>query len=620
MSVVAEYYMYWDLIILTHSRTSVVEQQQLMAREETRMVLRRARDDASSYIDLSAEQASILQRTIDSGGPDPEAMFNFDDLALDSHAYRSAFRSLMRREFEERSRKKMVSPTKTDDKGEISDRAQSGPTTGEPAEHSDGLDLVSPLTAKEVEDRVHGNGPPLTFEESNDRSKGKERHSSRPIDVRSDTNSSLNVEGQPSRPLATPHSDMANTSIARDSLDNGSQSAEAHIFNQTHQQGSVADADPGIADEFSSWRYPIGVLKLSIKKASGLRKFSIFRKPSTYVRAVVSPAVASDSEQDRAMADVSMSLDSTSIIKDDTEPVYNAVRYAYLFHVNQKIRLEVMAARKVVPDYSLGVVVVELRDYILQDVKGGYLPHDKHDRRSASLQPGVGAQNSDPFVAGFLDYELAFYPCLHAVYLPNNHHGGVEVDAVSSQLGKHPQGTLGGSQSPESRTNEVQLTVSKALSMHEKGMVIFKMNIVDLLHGERLCIHVRAPGMHCLSKSTLKTSITVCFFPLTWLSDMEIGLHVPGPEGKTSPVRASLATLLLNPLSLLRSTFVSLLLFSPSYVQKMSNFKSLYAEHTYNKRTPVTPFCVSCPGFQVTGCLFFRTSSNTTGPTPKTIL
>lgn len=92
---------------LSVERTSVVEQQQLLAQEETRTVLRRARDDASSYVDLSGEQLSVLQGTITSDGTaNLDAVFDFDDPALDSHAYRSAFRSFVKKEYDDRRKQK----------------------------------------------------------------------------------------------------------------------------------------------------------------------------------------------------------------------------------------------------------------------------------------------------------------------------------------------------------------------------------------------------------------------------------------------------------------------------------------------------------------------------------
>ncbi|KAK4222727.1 hypothetical protein QBC38DRAFT_448020 [Podospora fimiseda] len=85
-------------LLLQAMQMTVLEQQKLMAKDGNQKLLKQARDDASSYIDLTDDQSSILQGSMVTAGNGMDAFFDFDDLALDSQAYRAAFRSLLRKD------------------------------------------------------------------------------------------------------------------------------------------------------------------------------------------------------------------------------------------------------------------------------------------------------------------------------------------------------------------------------------------------------------------------------------------------------------------------------------------------------------------------------------------
>ncbi|KAK4221953.1 hypothetical protein QBC38DRAFT_460922 [Podospora fimiseda] len=87
------------LMLLLHSmQMTVLDQQKLMAKDDNQKLFKRARDDASSYIDLTDEHLSVLQGSMATAGQGMETAFEFDDLALDSHAYRAAFRLLLKKD------------------------------------------------------------------------------------------------------------------------------------------------------------------------------------------------------------------------------------------------------------------------------------------------------------------------------------------------------------------------------------------------------------------------------------------------------------------------------------------------------------------------------------------
>ena len=229
--------------------------------------------------------------------------------------------------------------------------------------------------------------------------------------------------------------------------------------------------------------------------------------------------------------------DQTPVFKSNTSPEYNTDLYVYILGSDKPIRLEVMESRKIGPDRILGFVLVDPRDYVLQDAEGDYLPHENYEKRRDGLQLAVGGQDSH--ADGVLEYGATFYPCLQPLYLPEEYGG--RVYDVSDQGGECPR------RSP----NKICLTIAKALSAYEKGLVIFKMDLVWFVHPD-MSFRIDGRGMRQLSqKSTQNRGITVCFFPITWFDDIVIEVQDSRRRGR----RLSLFP--HNPLDLLRSTIVS---------------------------------------------------------------
>ncbi|KAK3986467.1 hypothetical protein QBC44DRAFT_361546 [Cladorrhinum sp. PSN332] len=91
-----------SLLLQTIQLSTVTDQQRLITRQENQQLLRRARDTASSYIDFSDETVSVFHQSLATKDTEFDADFDFDALALDSPAYRAAFRALLLRDREDR--------------------------------------------------------------------------------------------------------------------------------------------------------------------------------------------------------------------------------------------------------------------------------------------------------------------------------------------------------------------------------------------------------------------------------------------------------------------------------------------------------------------------------------
>ncbi|KAM7183480.1 hypothetical protein V8F33_013561 [Rhypophila sp. PSN 637] len=392
------------LLLQAIQMTSVVEQQQLMAQRETRTVLKWIRDDASSYIDPRLEQSSILQGTIMSNDADPDAVFDFDDLVLDSQAYKSAFRSFMKKEHASRSTLRDIGPPQTTEAltmaaGNKLDR--SSPAIGLPV-----TGLQTFPQAKESEEPTEIEVETRMLESPKDSGQcfsepptgaglGASNSIRSHLDSRATTatiSTSVNSTGRGSSSGTKETSIVSDSSAtlnSRPESDNlGTNTNVSRVSDPSNHIFLLSEAFPSIPDDLGHHQRPVGVLRLRIIK-SDLTNYNRAGNPNSYVR-----VMSSGGHKGR-----------TLVAQDNTAPSYNEVLYIPIDDFQGKLTMQVVDMRRPSTDRSLGTVTIDPLDYVWQSQEGEYVSQDRRLARRA-LYGGV---------RGTVEFEASFYPCVRLV-------------------------------------------------------------------------------------------------------------------------------------------------------------------------------------------------------------
>lgn len=134
---------------------------------------------------------------------------------------------------------------------------------------------------------------------------------------------------------------------------------------------------------------PIGVLRVSVKRAEDLINLESIGKVDPYTRILLNGIQkARTTPQDSTL-----------------NPTWNEIYYVPVSSPNQKLTLEVMDVENLHADRTLGSVDVNLRDLINKDEKGKYIESVDDSERASKL-----IYKKEP--KGSITYSLSFYPAL----------------------------------------------------------------------------------------------------------------------------------------------------------------------------------------------------------------
>ena len=139
---------------------------------------------------------------------------------------------------------------------------------------------------------------------------------------------------------------------------------------------------------------PIGVMRIHLKSAQGLKNLEAVGKSDPYGRVLLS----------------GIQKGRTVTWKNNLNPEWDEVIYVPMHSAREKVVVEVMDEESVGKDRTLGQLEVAASDYISLGDEGEYLIHDTKDKAlSAELHIGHGPAK------GTLNYSVAFYPTLNVV-------------------------------------------------------------------------------------------------------------------------------------------------------------------------------------------------------------
>ncbi|KAK3997782.1 hypothetical protein QBC44DRAFT_45574 [Cladorrhinum sp. PSN332] len=345
------------LLLQAIQMTSVVEQQRLISKDGNRKVLRRARDDASSYVDLTDEQLSMLQGTVASETTGMDTMFDFDDLTLDSHAYRAAFRSLLRKNQESKG-KPPAAPSPTPADTQTIDTSSDSNLTE--------MGVVSEPPYLSTSPGGHPVSPSTDF----------------------DSQLAMNVG-------IAAHSAPG----ARDTSPGPPETMTPTILNVKNEM-TLSQLEFDVQADLAGQGVPIGVWRFHIKAAQGLQSGGLInRKPNTYI----------------CITAYDLTKVRTSVCQGNRNPQYDAVIYVPCMRETGIVYLQVMDARTLGGERELGMIEIDTSAFIKRDPHTGeYQAHDLKQLRSEGLRL-FGKPN------GILKYEVAFFPRIDAIITPSDH-------------------------------------------------------------------------------------------------------------------------------------------------------------------------------------------------------
>ncbi|KAI0970202.1 C2 domain-containing protein [Xylaria arbuscula] len=151
-------------------------------------------------------------------------------------------------------------------------------------------------------------------------------------------------------------------------------------------------AIPGALSSSGGYQTPVGVMRLHLKGAHGLRNFETMGKSDPYVRVLLSGI-----EKGR-----------TVTYRNTLDPEWDEVIYVPMHSARDRLTLDVMDAEKMGKDRSLGLVEVFAGDYMEQDENGEWLINEEKKTQEAGLRlHGKGIEK------GILTFNVSFFPCLN---------------------------------------------------------------------------------------------------------------------------------------------------------------------------------------------------------------
>ncbi|KAI1307734.1 C2 domain-containing protein [Xylaria venustula] len=151
-------------------------------------------------------------------------------------------------------------------------------------------------------------------------------------------------------------------------------------------------AIPGALSSSGGYQTPVGVMRLHLQSAHGLRNFETMGKSDPYVRVLLSGI-----EKGR-----------TVTYRNTLDPEWDEVIYVPMHSARDRLTLDVMDAEKMGKDRSLGLVEVFAGDYMEQDENGEWLINEEKKTQQAGLRlHGKGIEK------GTLTFTVSFFPCLN---------------------------------------------------------------------------------------------------------------------------------------------------------------------------------------------------------------
>ncbi|KAL2369755.1 hypothetical protein RJ035_005949 [Blastomyces gilchristii] len=140
--------------------------------------------------------------------------------------------------------------------------------------------------------------------------------------------------------------------------------------------------------------HPIGVMRIHIQRAKGLRNVETMGKSDPYTRVLLSGI-----EKGR-----------TVTFANNLNPEWDEVIYVPMHSPREKLILQVMDEETIGKDRPLGMVELSAADYIRENENGEYEVDDEKQQMSSGLR--IGGRGP---AKGILDYTVAFYPTLNVV-------------------------------------------------------------------------------------------------------------------------------------------------------------------------------------------------------------
>lgn len=136
---------------------------------------------------------------------------------------------------------------------------------------------------------------------------------------------------------------------------------------------------------------PIGVMRIHLKNARGIRNLETMGKSDPYARVLLSGI-----EKARTVTH-----------QNNLDPDFDEVLYVPMHSQREKLTVELLDQEKIGKDRTLGQVEILAEDYIRQGESGEWLISEKQDLIEGLKIHGKGSAK------GTLNYTVSFYPCLN---------------------------------------------------------------------------------------------------------------------------------------------------------------------------------------------------------------
>lgn len=136
---------------------------------------------------------------------------------------------------------------------------------------------------------------------------------------------------------------------------------------------------------------PIGVMRIHLKNARGIRNLETMGKSDPYARVLLSGI-----EKARTVTH-----------QNNLDPDFDEVLYVPMHSEREKLTVELLDQEKIGKDRTLGQVEILAADYINQGESGEWLISEKQHLVDGLKLHGKGSAK------GTLDYTVSFYPCLN---------------------------------------------------------------------------------------------------------------------------------------------------------------------------------------------------------------
>ncbi|OAX81636.1 hypothetical protein ACJ72_04025 [Emergomyces africanus] len=240
---------------------------------------------------------------------------------------------------------------------------------------------------------------------------------------------------------------------------------------------------------------PIGVMRLHIQSAKGLRNVETMGKSDPYTRVLLS----------------GLEKGRTVTFANNLDPEWDEVFYIPMHSPREKLTLEVLDEENLGKDRPLGSIEILAADYIHEGEDGEYEVDDEKQQMSTGLRLGNRGH-----VKGTLNYTIAFYPTLNVADPDEEEEEEATREAMASEMSMDgprksiesgrpslENGTNGARPSTDTATNgtpsievngaqdppkspalpKIRLT-PQDLPQYESGLIVFKLIDGHLAHSD----------------------------------------------------------------------------------------------------------------------------------------